>query len=299
MSGGRVRGPGLAVACAMACAVAGGGGTACRPDFGERASLVTTARVLAVRAEPPEAPQGGAMTLTPLVASPDGTVASPAIGWAFCATAKPLAENDVVGADCLADAIRPIATGAQVEATLPTDACALFGPEPPPGARPRDADVTGGFYQPVRAQLGAEPAIARLRVSCNLGGVAAEAAADFKARYHANQNPKLALDVPKTVAPGARVTLHASWRPEDAEAFVAFDASSQTVQDRREAMRVSWFVSGGALDTDRTGRDEGDLATTTDDGFTAPGTPGTVHVWLVLRDSRGGVDFGAADIDVR
>ena len=284
------------LACVLVLGVAF---AACRPDFGERASLVTTARVLAVRAEPPEAPQGGTMTLTPLVASPDGTVGAPEIGWAFCATPKPLAENDVVAADCLADAIRPIGVGAQVSASIPTDACSLFGPEPPPGARPRDADVTGGFYQPVRAQLAAEPAIARLRVSCNLGGVAAEAAADFKARYHPNQNPRLTIDVPATVAAGAHVMLHASWRTEDAEAFVAFDASSVAVQDRREAMRVSWFVSGGALDTDRTGRDEADLATTTDDGFTAPGTPGNVHVWLVLRDSRGGVDFGAADIDVR
>jgi hypothetical protein len=288
-------GVGVGIGVGVGVGVGVGG---CRPDFGERASLVTAARVLAVRAEPAEAPPGAAVVVTPLVASPDGTLAAPDVGWAFCAAPKPLGENDVVAQDCLAGAVRAVGEGPTAAATMPPDACVLFGPEPPPGARPRDADVTGGYYQPLRAELGAEPSIALLRVVCNLGNASADVAADFKARYRANQNPRLIIDVPSAVAPGARVTFHASWRPEDAEAYVAFDAAAQTVAARREAMRVSWFVSAGALDADRTGRDESDPATTTDDGWIAP-SAGVVHVWIVLRDSRGGVDFASADVTVR
>jgi hypothetical protein len=272
---------------------------ACRPDFGERASLVVSERVIAVRAEPPEAAPGTAIVVTPLVASPTGTLGAAPIDWAFCASPKPLAENDVVGADCLAGGVRPIGAGATATATLPDDACVLFGPEPPPGARPRDADVTGGFYQPLRAKLGASPTISLLRVSCKLGAADADVAADFSARYRANRNPKVSATVPAQVAPGARVDLRASWNEGDAEAYVAFDPASQTVKDRRESMRVSWFVTSGALDADRTGRDEDDLTTSSDNGWVAPTTPGLVHVWIVLRDSRGGVDFASADVTVR
>ena len=283
---------------AHACVAVGALGT-CKPDFGERASLVTAPRLLAVRAEPPEAAPGGTVTFTPLVASSDGTVAGLHVGWAFCATSKPLGENDVVGADCLGTAVRPISEGPTAVAVMPSDACALFGPEPPPGARPRDADVTGGFYQPLRAALGGAPTIALLRVVCNLGSASADVAANFKARYHANKNPALSIEVPTSASPGARLTFHASWPAGDAEAYVAFDGATQTVEGRREAMRVSWFVSDGALDADHTGRDESDPQTATDDAWTAPSSAGIVHVWVVLRDSRGGVDFAGADVSVR
>ncbi len=272
---------------------------ACKPDFGERASLVTAPRLLAVRAEPAEAPPGTRVTVTPLVASPDGTVGSPNVGWSFCATPKPLSENDVVSSDCLGGAVRPVGDGPTASAAIPADACVLFGPEPPPGARPRDADVTGGYYQPLRATLGAEPSIALLRVVCNLGSASADVAADFKARYRPNRNPKLTLDLPPSAAPGARVTFQASWRPEDAESFVAFEPATQTVVEHREAMRISWFVSAGALLADRSGRGETDLATATANDWTGPDAPGVVHVWAVLRDSRGGVDFAGGDVTVR
>lgn len=278
----------------LACAIA-----ACKPDFGERASLVTAPRLLAVRAEPAEEAPGATVTLTPLVASPDGTVASPEVRWSFCATAKPPSENDVVAAACLSGAVQPVAAGAHATAALPSDGCVLFGPEPPPGARPRDADATGGFYQPVRADVGGASSIALVRLACKLGSASAEAAADLAARYHANQNPTLTLAVPASASPGAHAVLRASWRPEDAEAYVAFDPASQTVRDRREAMRVSWFASAGAFDADHTGQGEGDTATATDDGWTAPDAPGVAHIWVVLRDSRGGVAFAGADILVR
>ena len=57
---------------------------ACKPDFGERESLVDRAEVLAVRIEPPEAKPGEAVTTTLLVASPNGPIDAPA------ATDKPI-----------------------------------------------------------------------------------------------------------------------------------------------------------------------------------------------------------------
>jgi hypothetical protein len=40
------------------------------------------------------------------------------------------------------------------------------------------------------------------------------------------------------------------------------------------------------------------MGTTTDDGWDAPGDAGTVHLWIVLRDSRGGVAFAEDDLVV-
>jgi hypothetical protein len=64
-------------------------------------------------------------------------------------------------------------------------------------------------------------------------------------------------------------------------------------------MRVSWFVTAGALDEEVTGRDEDDHGLTTATTWQAPATRGVAHVWLVLRDSRGGVDFAGYDLEVR
>src|SRR5206468_1568139 len=90
---------------------------------------------------------------------------------------------------------------------------------------------------------------------------------------------------------GARVTLASGWSDADSERYVTFDLASQSLADRREAMRVSWFATGGTFDTDRTGRAEEDLATVTENTWTAPSSAAKVHVWIVLRDSRGGLDF--------
>jgi hypothetical protein len=76
-----------------------------------------------------------------------------------------------------------------------------------------------------------------------------------------------------------------------AERYVAFDLPSQSLVDAREGMHVSWFATGGSFDLDRTGRDGSDATTTSDDGWTAPPAGQAVHVWVVLRDDRGGVGW--------
>jgi len=91
---------------------------ACEPELSRRPSLVDEPRVLAVRGEPPEAKPGAGVAYDVLVVGPDGTHAPPRGGasWAFCATPRPPTENDAVAQACAAGAVRPIGTGAQVEA---------------------------------------------------------------------------------------------------------------------------------------------------------------------------------------
>jgi hypothetical protein len=84
-----------------------------------------------------------------------------------------------------------------------------------------------------------------------------------------------------------------------AERYVLLDPMSGNLVDRREAMAVAWFATGGAFDVDRSGRSNDDLETTSDNGWSAPDTPGTVVMWVVLRDERGGVGWQQYAIDVR
>jgi hypothetical protein len=82
-----------------------------------------------------------------------------------------------------------------------------------------------------------------------------------------------------------------------AERFAGFDLASQSVIDQRESMAVAWFATNGTFDDDRTGRDSTDFANTSDNGWTAPRDRGLVHIWVILRDNRGGV--GWADYRVQ
>jgi hypothetical protein len=73
----------------------------------------------------------------------------------------------------------------------------------------------------------------------------------------------------------------------------------QTVTMQRESMQVAWYSTDGALDTEATGRSSSDMATISDNGWVAPGTPGSVLLWVVLRDSRGGVAFATYSVEVQ
>ena len=281
----------------------------CRPDLGDRDSLVTSERILAVRGEPPEAKPGANVSYTLLVASGAGTTVVPAANWAFCAASKKLSENNVVSVDCVGeDAVRPFASGAStVSAKIPDDACALFGPETPPGLRPHDPDVTGGFYQPVRAALDTQMAFGLERLVCHLANASADVAQEFAARYTPNRNPSLgALTATVDGAPrpldqlpaGKTATFEISWPPGDAESYVTFDIATQSLVDHREAMRASWFANGGEFDADRTGRTDAETAASTANGWKIPAAPGAIRLWIVLRDSRGGTAFSTYALTV-
>ncbi len=296
----------------------------CKPDLGSPTSLVTGPRILAVRGTPAESKQGGSVTYDLLAVDVTGTNPTPDIGWAICTEADPPAEQNDVSDACLTipDDGSPAPT---YTANIPNNACMVFGPQSPtpkkgqPAARPADPDTTGGYYQPVKAdwESAGQLAFALERITCPLISAPSADAAQFAASYTPNNNPTLAnlvLDPygsvtilytagqaspgPAAVSAGQTLTIQADFTADSAETFLFWDVVSLTLIDQRESLRVSWFATGGSFEHDAGGRAADDTATFTDNTWTAPTTPGTVYLWAVLNDSRGGVDFASAQINV-
>jgi hypothetical protein len=282
----------------------------CVPALGPGDSRLTSVRILAVRADPAEAAPGARVTFTSFVAGPDGTVTGAPAVWSFCTAPKPLTEDNVVSNACLgsSDALLGMGTGPTVTAPTPGDGCMVFGPDTgAPSLRPHDPDGTGGYYQPLRVDLDGNSAIALARIHCDPANADAASVTAFASAYVLNENPQLlplnasiaGAPVPLTAIPaGARVTLKVGWPAASAETFAIFDAAAQVVSTQREGMQVAWYASDGSLDTESTGRADDDPETTSDNGWNAPSAPGTVHLGVVLRDSRGGVDFAGYDVVV-
>jgi hypothetical protein len=246
--------------------------------------------------------------MTSLVVSPAGTVPAPALDWSLCLAPKPSTENNVVNASCLASGGSQALASATPTAsvTIPYDACRLFGPQVPPQPAgqppfaPRAPDATGGYYQPVRVDFQGDASIALERIECSPPGASLDLAAQFEQLYTPNRNPSLAELTAAVegqpvqlgaVPAGASVTFTAGWTPDSPESFPVVDAFNQLLVFHREALTVSWYATAGVFRDERTGRAEEDLSLQTSNSWTAPPTPGEVHAWIVLRDSRGGGDF--------
>jgi len=280
---------------------------ACQPDLGPSSSVVNRLRLLAVQMEPAEVVPGTVATYTALVGDANGP-ASPTINWSYCLAPKPLNENNTVASACLFDPTMASVLGAgpSVMANVPVNACALFGSSPPPQdptsppLRPRDPDVTGGYYQPIRVDDSLEPTFALQRITCDLANATTDQTIAYRMTYKANTNPTLTavsarasdgseLDL-NALPANTAITLHAEWLPEAAETFPVFDLNTRTLRDSRESLRVSWYVTGGTLLLDRSGRASDDLEVFAENTWATP-PPGPAHLWAVLRDSRGGVGW--------
>lgn len=284
--------------------------SACKPDLSQDDSLITSTRALAVKSEPAEAKPGSSLLFTALIANPLQAREASTTTWQFCTAPKSPTENNVVSAECLgASSLADAGSGISIVAAAPTNACSLFGPSTPPGGfRPRDPDETGGYYQPLRIDVpGAVPAFHLERILCDLADASFDIATEFGKKYVPNANPRLApiaatiAGTPVSldgIARSASVKLEVSWSAADAESYAYYDRSSQTIITKRESMRVAWYVSTGRLDIESTGRDENDLSTVTSNVWTAPSTPGIAQIWLILRDSRGGVDYTTYNLSV-
>jgi len=301
---------------------------ACRPELDDDVARVDGPRVLAVRIEPPEAKPGDAVTIRAIYT--DGALTADApLAYAFCAARRGLAEPSAIAESCLAGdtgARLTLGTGAEARGVIPADACRLFGPERPvgkpgePAGRPVDPDGTGGYYQPgIVSAPAADETFFDVRVRCGLAGATQAAVADFEARYRANTNPEIAEvaivrgGAFEHVAEGAELTaeagetlrLRVTW-PDctgdaacgGAERYVAYDPGSRVVNDRREAMRVSWLATAGRFEHPRTGRAEDELAHDSENGWRAPSDAGQTAMWIVLRDARGGTAFRALRVRV-
>ena len=287
----------------------------CKPDLGSPTSLVTGLRILGVKTEPPEVSPGMEVKTDLLAVDPSGRMAAQAM-WSLCLAHKPPAENNVVANDCGQQnkQLEPLMeSGPRVIVPIPMNACALNGPDAPPTkmgeppVRARDADVTGGYYQPIEVKVGAVRAFVLERISCNLPNVSVDVVKEFQMRYKPNNNPAFArllvggLERPAVVEgqspvtvnvrAGQAVAFEAFWSPESRETFAVYDVTRQAVVDRPEELTVSWFATGGEFDRDRTGTTEADTVASITNAWVAPLTPGPVRLWIVLRDNRGGLDF--------
>jgi hypothetical protein len=296
--------------------------SACVPTFDERPWLIDAPRVLAIRAEPPEARPGETIALEALIASPPGA-GEPAPSWAFCVRPRQLAERNTVAPECLADSEDVVPIPNPFSALVPMEACALFGPDTPPSMpgepplRSADPDPTGGYRQPIRVKSD-DPTILAFgheRIHCSLAGAPLDILSDYQARYTFNQNPALAsisasiggggeqeLESLGTIAPGSQVSLRALWDPATAEPYVSYDIASVSLLDRKESIRVSWFATAGSLDSARTSVTEVESRAGTSEVrnvFTAPAEPQGVTLWVVIADSRGGASWREISLDVR
>ena len=293
----------------------------CEPNLDQRTFAVSSPRVLAVRSDPAEAPPGGTVALSTLYVSANGPMSSGPFDWAFCDDRNPLTNLGPVSPACAeptGDVFVELGDDAGASGAVPLDACRQFGPDVPsaqpnePPGRPVDPDSTGGYYQPVRLVAGTETAVGLVRITCDVPGATPDQLSDLAAHDHPNQNPAIdAVSDPtlgalvaqgqgtNTVSPSQRLDLRASWASCDpdatsctgSEGYALLDPQTHQVVDAREEMRVSWFATGGTFDNDRTGRDATDATPYTDNGWTAPQVAGTVWVWVVLRDDRGGVGW--------
>jgi hypothetical protein len=275
---------------------------ACEDGLDQRLSIIDAPRVLAIVAEPAEARPGETVAYRALVASPAGTLdAVPR--WSYCTAPKPPTEDNAVSTRCATGAaLQPLGDAPTVTAALPADACRLFGPEVPPGNfRPRDPDPTGGFYQPVRADVDPLIAFGLSRITCKLGNATAAISREYELRYVANKNPVLELPDAAALAAvpaHAAIALTAAWPADSAEPYLYYDQLAQALTTRREAMRLSWFATAGALDVDASAVGEDDPATSVTTTWHTPG-PGPATLWFVLRDSRGGVATRAISVIVQ
>jgi len=306
---------------------------ACVPERDDNESLVAVPRVIAVQMEPAEVAPRQRFTLRALYAGGDDGD----LDWAFCSAQKPLSELGPIARSCYAPdgagLLDPFAQGFEAAATMPADACRLFGPDRPapkpgePSGRPVDADPTGGYYQPVGlfdfAQ--GEASLFEARVACSLPGVTREQFAQWNQRYVRNVNPRVdavealqdgtpvlldeGADAALYVRAGERVTLRvwtetcgrevdASAACGGAEPYLYFDLASRSLVTRVERLSASWFATAGRFREARNAlesADEGSLAVNV---WTAPREPATVTLWVVVRDDRGGVSWQRHRIEV-
>ena len=295
----------LAALIAVAC-------LACGPDFDRSIGLVSSPTILAVRAEPPESQPGATVIYAALAATVTGADANADIAWSFCSAPPATTEDSPASASCVAGETDATATGTVVSLSTPADACRRFGPlgmptlAGAPPSRPAPPDASGGFHQPIRLGWHTTVSVVLERLTCDPTGVSLDLSQAYRAARAPNQNPRL-LPLAAAIAgqpadlnalpPASVVDLVASWPPESVECYVTVDAERATLVWRDENVWVAWFVTGGSLDHDVSQAVVRE--TMAGNRFHAPASPGTLYLWTVLHDDRGGTDYAETTITVR
>lgn len=181
------------------------------------------------------------MTYSALLVDRNGVREEGVLVWFQCSGRLPLSELAPISEACLdpnSAENAKFGSGPSASTSVPANACALFGPNPPAPAegedpgRPVDADATGGYKVPVllgvRATSDEDLVLYEERLSCNLSGAPPALSAEFRTRYQLNANPRiralraydadghvlpLADDGAVLTPPGARLTLEAEVPP--------------------------------------------------------------------------------------
>jgi len=212
---------------------------ACQPNLDDTVSIVSSPTLLAISADPPEAPPASDVTYTALLAPGGADAAAPALVWDYCSARNPLSNLGPVNNLCIqpgSSSLSRFGVGTGASGDIPMLACSSFGPNAPagvdggPGGQPVSPDFTGGYYQPVSAFLprkgAATASVYFMRIACGFAGADEAAQGTLTARYHPNHNPavgSLAANgmtlVPMgasgseatSASPGARLALTVSW----------------------------------------------------------------------------------------
>lgn len=308
---------------------------ACAPELEDRSFLVEAPRILAIQADPPEVRPGEPVTYRALLAVGGDAASLPEVEWAHCTLRKPLAELGPIHPGCLAgdgNGVERLGSGLSVQTEAPRQACRRYGPDLPeptqdePAGRPVDPDLSGGYYQPVIARtLGSEEAwvVGSVRLACGIPGATPSQLAEMARDYTPNANPQIAglamrrgdspdweplhpHDPPagsNVVAPGETIEIRAEWEAcEDApcpgaEPYLVFDPLQRAIVHAEEILRLSWYGTAGTFENARGEASGGSRSIR--NVWTAPTEPGPVQLWLVLRDSRGGVGWQTYFLRVR
>ncbi len=277
----------------------------CAPEVEESGGPILEPRILAVRGIPAEARPNAEVRYETLIARPDGTIEE-STKYSYCSIARSVEERTGVSRTCLnGEGLLDVA------GKIPSDACALFGPNTPPTAegedpkRPSDPDPSGGYFIPVLAEDGEEQALPSFgfqRIRCDLAGATREIFEQYQARYRENRHPEISLmqlggetlDEERTnVLPAGEATLRIEVRADSFEPFVVYSANDSALYDRTEEIRVYWYASAGNFDASESLVEKNSRTASVQ--WSGPDSGGA-RLWVVVIDSRGGSAWAEFDI---
>jgi hypothetical protein len=267
----------------------------CGSDFAP-ASFVKGLRLLAAKAEPPEAAPGASVQLRAYAVDTQGR--SIDIAWAAC-LAPPNPGMGTISSECLTTdmgaTLIPLGTGDAIMTRVPGVPSSVLLPP----------DITGGQYLPIKlkvtAQSDDDSSVYRLRLRPAGAGTGAGAGATA-----ANRNPSLSsidvvsersgqvyarqslpADRPFVVHANETLILRAEFSSDSAEQYVVLGGDG-SVRNVTETLTAQWYATGGSLDNETSGAD-------VDETFKADkhlaGAGSVIDLWVAGHDERGGSDL--------
>jgi hypothetical protein len=258
-------------------------------------------RLLAAKADPPEAGPGETTHLSSLTFDAMGRAVS--VSWKLCTLAPSSAESTSVNSACITDQtdagdyLVDLGTGDAIDFTVPqVDPRTLGIP-----------DLSGGLYLPIRVRVTAG--------ADTTTGV-------FGLRYAyapipRNHNPTVSdvLEVTargdqdgggesaeplapmRAVAEDDQLVLRTELAMDSAEAYLRISGAPPKITMATETLNQSWFVTAGTIGGGRLPADGPYARFTLSKPVPAAGTP--IDLWVVVHDGRGGVDWAHRQLLVR